>query len=1508
MGHSAAPVYRVFVSSPGDVAEERALAERVIANLARQWADVLTIEAFLWEHEPIHAAAGFQTQIDRICRPSDCDAVVCVLWSRFGTRLPLPDPAKPDRVYRSGTEYELTDALEAFEHSGTTPVLLVYKKTAGQLIALDDPRFFERREQRDTLEAFLREWSEDERGSPLHAVHRFAAAGEFESLLEQHVARLIATRAEALGQTRQRGRAWRDAPFRGLAVFEPAHAPIFFGRTAAISAALAALRAREARAAGFLAIVGASGSGKSSFVRAGLIPLLTTAGVFPGVDIWRRAIVVPGEGRTELFESLAAALLAPEALPELGGGGQAARELADAVRANPVVLATNIAGALRQIGALRQRELGLTAPPAVRLAIVVDQLEQLFALDGIAGEQRQMFVRCLQAAVESRLAVVLATLRSDFFQRCDEVPELVELMRGDGQYQLEAPNRAELLRVISRPAALAGLAFDEATDDVPSLDLRLRDAAAEQPHSLPLLEFALEQLYERRTADGRLTHEAYEALGELKGAVATHAEDAFRRWTAAQTLAGGSAETAAAAAFAALFRRLVVVSAGDGSAASKRAGEAEIPPGAASSLAEALLEARLLTVDRDAAGQRVFAVAHEAVLREWPRARDWLSANLETLRAMARVAADRAVWTQANRDAGLLLPEGPRLAAAQDLLRRSRQELDAESIAYIEASAGRATAALWWRRSRWVAAALLVAGIAFGLYAARNARQIEEQRRVAVAYRLAAWAELTRGDQAGLSALLAAESLLREPTVDGDRALRRSLQLMPQLVYEGEIIEVATTSPPPGRSIVEASASGLRVVDTRTGAASPWVLSGLRDELTPSMTHVTADGRRLVNLTNSGSRLNRLRVVDLATQLVTITEVQGSFSRSALSPDGSRLIAVERARVVSWDLSASPAPAAEGSWPADDLPRLLVFSPDSRRIAMTSNYGVHVFDATLAAEPVTLKSDGSTRDIAFSPPDGGRIAVTERDTVCLHGTGDTWCIPQDQETMAMAFSPDGSQLALAGETGVLRVMDVNKRGQTARFAHDGGIGGSATVEWNASGTAVATTTLNKVVHVWSVEHLREVARMTDEARLLWFDGAGTVATISNSSRLRRWTFGAGLAEQRLMTHPSEVHDVIFTPDAKSVITGSGNWADDSSSARDHTVRIWPVDGAGPPVEIPHQWPVGVVRLLGDGRHLLAASWFGISITDIAQQRSVAELDCRLNVDDLDNVHVAFAISRNGRVIACPDDAKAVRLFSLPDGKPVGPPLDGEARIGGLALSDDGRYLARALDGAIEVRDLTGARQPVRIPVEEEVGLQFLSGAPRLAVLSATSVRIVDVERGGWAPLRIDAPSTKLPLLAADGKRIVLLHEAAASVHDLESGREIARIPHPSQVDRAVLSSDGRRLATIAGGVARVWDLAKTEEIMRLTIADAAASDRHLAISPDGRFIATASSYDVRLWPVSPEDLRAQTCNLVRGNLTAAEWATYVGRGDACSATCPAFPACDAATSDRDTARVPRLLR
>ena len=545
---------RVFLASPGDVGNERALALEAIEQLPYDplLRGKVTIEAVAWDKPgagaPMLAAMTPQAAIAAgLPRPSQCDIVVVILWSRMGTPLPA-EYRKPDgSAYRSGTEWEYLDALEANRRAGK-PEILVYRRTEPCLVAFGDPEFEDKRRQHESVEAFFAEFRNPD-GSIGRGVNDYASPEDFRQQLSLHLRSIVRPLLDARGVApwargeRASPRAsaqsgtpaeravparpplWEGSPFPGLRAFTPDDAPIFFGRGRETDDLVRRLSDASTR---FLMVVGASGSGKSSLVAAGLIPRLG-ANAIEGAKDWLLPRMVaaggpadgkqwaglrftPGELGDNPFLALAARLA-----PLLPDQAMTTRRVAERLEGGAAALVELARSALAD------------TPPWVEALLFIDQFEELFT---VVGERhRAPFVAMLAAAVQAPRLRIVATLRADFYHRCVEQQALAEILRA-ASYPLAAPGPAALLEMVTGPAARAGLDFDD------GLPARILDETGSDPGALALLAFALHELYRARTPDGRLTRRAYDAFGGVRGAISRRADETFK---ALPDLARGSA-------------------------------------------------------------------------------------------------------------------------------------------------------------------------------------------------------------------------------------------------------------------------------------------------------------------------------------------------------------------------------------------------------------------------------------------------------------------------------------------------------------------------------------------------------------------------------------------------------------------------------------------------------------------------------------------------------------------------------------------------------------------------------------------------------------------------------------------------------------------------------------------------------------------------------------------------------------------------------------------------------
>jgi hypothetical protein len=684
-----APVRKVtiFVSSPIDVAPERGRVQAVAAKLTREYHGLVQFETVLWEEHFYKADRSFQRQIPE---PTACDIVVSIFWTRIGTELPAEFPRMPNgQPYPSGTAYELLTALEASKTEGV-PDIYVFRKTADAALPTADS---ERRRQAETqfqaLEAFWGEWFKVEKGQFKAAFQSFDSTDGFEQQVELLLRQWLETHGllgPRIAWPREKG-----SPFRGLAPFEAEHAAVFFGRDRVIDEARRRLAAAAEGGTPFLLIVGASGAGKSSLARAGLIPRLATPGVVASVDLWRVARMKPAEGQAGPLMALATGLFAEGAVPELAQGDYPnPAALADNLARGGTAAAQPIVRALGRVAEGAQRERHTDQALKSALVLLVDQFEELFA-QGVSDTERAAFAESINQLTATGRVWCVGTLRADLYELLLKQPVLKALKEAGASLDLGPPGAAELTDIVRAPAAAAGLVFETNAQEG-HLDERLL-ADAKTADSLPLLQFTLRQLYDRRVeaaGEMRLTHAVYDELGGLAGAIAAEAERAV-----------SSLPPQAVASLPRLLRRLAEPARDAKILTLREVAQAEAAAeNSEAALVDALLKARILIARTNADGRPTVRLAHDAVLAAWPRASEAAQASREFYRVRAEVEEALRRWQEHDRPRDRLIQPGVPLAEAEKLVEDFGTELPSEVTGYVMASRTRAR-----QRQRLVAAA-----------------------------------------------------------------------------------------------------------------------------------------------------------------------------------------------------------------------------------------------------------------------------------------------------------------------------------------------------------------------------------------------------------------------------------------------------------------------------------------------------------------------------------------------------------------------------------------------------------------------------------------------------------------------------------------------------------------------------------------------------------------------------------------------------------------------------------
>ncbi len=715
---------RVFVSSPSDVKAERQRIEVVAERLNALHSGTVRIEVIRWETRFYTADKSFQPQIPEA---AECDIVIGIFWARLGTELPPDFPRMPDGApYPSGSAYEILSAIQKKAPAEpATPAeeaqteVYVFQKTAPPFPAPENENDLALlSSQWQLVKSFFERWFRNRDGTFVAAFHVFVTTDQFEEQVDKLLRQWLAENV-----LKTRALVWpiatKGSPFRGLEPFDAWHASVFFGRSSDIVRATDRLKsaargqspdasvpeaasgtagdntAAERRHSPFLLVVGASGTGKSSLVRAGIAPRLITPGFVGEVDRWRVATLRPGDHATPL-DSLAKALFmragealeggaSHTALPELAQGDYATPELLAELWHGGGLTAQPIIRALDRIAEVEQKAGKFERAVRVDLVLVIDQLDELFVSDG-ADDNRARFVTLLANLAATGRVWLVASLRAALYERYLAESAFRPLRTGGVMYELASPGSVELAEIVRKPAEAAGLVFETNSNGI-SLDQQLLTDASD-PDTLPVLQFTLQGLFERRQQAGdeiHLTFEAYDALGGIDGAIDKAAEAALEGLSEAEKNA-----------LPRLLRQLVV-SVGSSTIVSGRSAMAirSMPLASVAStkemtnLVKALVEARILTSE-SLDGVATIRFAHQRALESWRRAQELLKANADFYRIRGEIELQCQRWESRGRRSDLLLPAGLPLAEAESVVSRFGDEIAPELQNYVARSGHRA--------------------------------------------------------------------------------------------------------------------------------------------------------------------------------------------------------------------------------------------------------------------------------------------------------------------------------------------------------------------------------------------------------------------------------------------------------------------------------------------------------------------------------------------------------------------------------------------------------------------------------------------------------------------------------------------------------------------------------------------------------------------------------------------------------------------------------------------------
>lgn len=1220
-----------------------------------------------------------------------------------------------------------------------------------------------------------------------------------------------------------------EPPFKGLHYFTEADSDLFFGRERLIARLAERLQAGQT----FLAIVGASGSGKSSLVRAGLVPALgaataahashPAAGFLPR---WRIMILTP---TAHPLEALAAAMASEEE-------PATALALADALKRDPQALGTYLISQLRT-----SAQPASVSGAAERWLVVVDQFEELFTLCR-SGEERRSFIDALMAAVDpttsSPVSLVVA-LRADFYGQCSQHAGLRQAM---ATYQafIGPMNAEELRRAIEAPALQGGWEFEPGL-----VDLILRDTG-EEPGALPLLSHALLETWLRRRGHV-LSLQSYAEAGGVHGAIARTAETVYNHHLSVEQQP--------------LVRSIMLRLTELGEEASDTRRRVPIQELASNTgtqeqvrqVLHILSDARLVTVDQD-----TVEIAHEALIREWPTLRQWLADDREGLRLHRHLTDSTQAWEEMDRDPGELY-SGARLALAREWAENHPAELNAPEQQFLVASQELAE-----RRERE--------------QAAQQERELEAARALAA----------TQQQKADMERRLAEEQ--RQTVVRlRRRALALSIALAVAIALAGLALVMRVQVQRAAR-IADANAAlaeqESRVAFSRELAAA--AMSNLA--LDPERSILLAMAAISQTL---GADLPVPREAEEALhQAIQTSRLQQRLPGPygvAFSPDGTQLATGgPDSSTIVWDAATGQAMLTFSGHSRDIYGVSVQFSPDGRRLVTASADGTAaVWDAADGTELVRLRGHiANIFDAQFSPA-GSRIATTSADgTVRLWDatTGENLLILRQPGAAGIAFDPRGTQLAVATAAAsdqAVRIWDTVTGKQT------GSIGGASRetrdVDYSPDGTLMAIADGDGENALWDArtgERLVSLGRRSPTYSIGFSTDNRQVATGGDDGVVRLWDASTGVLLLNLPGHQGPVTNLDFSPEGNLLATAS----------TDGTTRIWDISPAGGREQLTlpgHDAVVYSVDFSADGARLATSGWDSqAAIWDAASGQLLTGLP-----EHPERI-ARIAFSPDGRSVATAAYDGVVRLWDSASGHLIRKLAAHGPQDIDVAYDSTGQTLATGgSDGTVKLWNATTGDLLAALDGHSDRVHRVAFSLDGTYVASASwdgTARLWRTSSGEHlATLAAGAGQVKSVAFSADGNYLATAHEDGAArvwslSHPAETEKPSATLSltgHTGTVWDVSFSPAGDLLATLGfDGTARLWNAVTGQELLTIP-GDNNGPD--LEFSPDGRFLATTSgSGKVYVYVVDVQDLLALAQSRLTRSLTRDECRKFL-RMDEC---------------------------
>jgi WD40 repeat protein/energy-coupling factor transporter ATP-binding protein EcfA2 len=1026
-------------------------------------------------------------------------------------------------------------------------------------------------------------------------------------------------------------------PYKGLEAFREQDAQYFFGRRDVIQTLQEAVQKHP-----FTAVIGASGSGKSSLVFAGLVPLLKETGEW---------LIADFRPRNQPFYELAQSLIPLLYKDKLEQGGKL-KEFTEKLESGGIDL-SYIA------------KLIIQEHQGKRLLLIADQFEELWTLNPINGKdkskdlQNRFVDRLVQALSANDLKIVL-TIRADFMGQAVSYGPFAELLNSSPTEILAPMTEKELRDAIERPAEKSGVKLEPGLADLILSELK------DEPGNLPLLEFALTQLWDRQHS-GKLTHDAYKAVGGVNEALARHADAVYREFSHEEREQ---------------LRQVFVqlVHPGEGTEDTRQVATRDQVRPENWNLIAKLANRRLVVTRRsEETEQEIVEVVHEALIRHWHPLQKWMKEERGFRIWQERLRVGMRQWEASKYDEGALLRGAP-LAEAENWFKERRYILSEDDQKFIEAAlqlrdreiAEREKQVQTRRRFlQGVCVIILISAlIVFFLW-----RQADTQREIALSRQLAAQSMSRMDSQFETSLLLSVEACNKANTFESFDALLKGLQRHPYIssFMQGDEADFRSVAFSPDGKILASGSKDKAVILWDVEKRKQIGKLGRQEVFDVAF---SPDGKILVS---AGSSDGNILLWNTETQK-RVGKLKGhkeAVFSVAFSLDGKMLASGSSDKtIILWDIENQRQIV---SLTGKGTVFSVAFDSNGKILASGNAYDTLILWDVEKRKKIKEFSGhkGAVKSVAFSP-DGKMLASGGDDGVVI-----LWDIEaqnsiesfreHNKSVLSVSFSSDGEILASGSSDNTIILWDTKNKSQLERLvAHNGYVWD---VAFGSSFNLLASGSADKSIILWDMKKQQSIAQsleVCDEAVLTVAFGSDNKTMASGvGNDIKLWDIKTSESVE-LKLHSASVLSVAFSPDGKKLASGSV----------DNAIILWDLKTKEPkPIGgkalTSHKGAVMSVSFSPPDGKILASGSADNSIIlwDVESQEKIATFPVHHN----DSV-LSVTFSPDGKILASGSKDKKIILWDVEKEKPIGHPFNHNDAVSSVSFGPDGKILASGTHG------------------------------------------------------------------------------------------------------------------------------------------------------------------------------------------------------------------------------------